>query len=106
MFVVVADFEERQRPTGRDGQERSKDNANHRYRNAINKMLAFWFCQIHQLNTMYKKYKKNTFYAGFLKKFQGFGIMLSLDNPISLNDYFIFEIRLLWFKCWFVHDLN
>jgi len=33
--VVVADFEERQCPTGHDGQERSGDNAQHCTRNAI-----------------------------------------------------------------------
>ena len=38
--VVVADFEERQRPIGHDGQERSGDNAPHEPRNAICKLLA------------------------------------------------------------------
>ena len=38
--VVVADFEEHQCPTGHDGQERSRDNANHCTRNAICKMLC------------------------------------------------------------------
>ena len=33
--VVVADFEERQCPVGHDGQERSRDNANQRTRNAM-----------------------------------------------------------------------
>ena len=41
LFVVVADFEERQRPAGRDGREKSKGNAYYQHRNAINKMLAF-----------------------------------------------------------------
>jgi hypothetical protein len=37
--VVVADFEERQCPTGHDGQERSRDNAHHCTRNAICNLL-------------------------------------------------------------------
>jgi len=37
--VVVADFEERQRPKDEDGQERSRDNAPHRPRNAICNLL-------------------------------------------------------------------
>jgi hypothetical protein len=41
--VVVADFEERQRPQDEDGQERSRDNANHCTRNAICKLLVAVF---------------------------------------------------------------
>jgi hypothetical protein len=41
--VVVADFEERQRPVGHDGQERSRDNAHHQPRNAICNLLAVDF---------------------------------------------------------------
>jgi hypothetical protein len=37
--VVVADFEERQRPQDEDGQERSRDNAHHCTRNAICNLL-------------------------------------------------------------------
>ena len=38
--VVVADFEERQRPQDEDDQERSRDNAHHCTRNAICNLLA------------------------------------------------------------------
>ena len=41
--VVVADFEERQCPVGHDGQERSRDNANQRTRNAICNLLGTGF---------------------------------------------------------------
>ncbi|SEU16309.1 hypothetical protein SAMN05444285_1671, partial [Draconibacterium orientale] len=42
--VVVADFEERQRPQDEDGQERSGDNAHHEPRNAICNLLAPVVC--------------------------------------------------------------
>ena len=38
--VVVADFEERQRPKDEDGQERSRDNEHHCTRNAICNLLT------------------------------------------------------------------
>jgi len=44
-----------------------------------------------------------SWYIGLLKKFQGFGIMISDDNPITYSRYFLFEIRFLWLKCWFTY---
>ena len=41
-------------------------------------------------------------FVSVLNKFQGFGIMFSFDNPISDRDYFLFEIRFLYFKFYLI----
>ena len=40
LYVVIADFEERQYPTGHDSQERSRDNEHHCIRNVICNLLG------------------------------------------------------------------
>jgi hypothetical protein len=44
-------------------------------------------------------------FFGILKRFQGIGFIISTDNPITINEYFLFEIRFLWFKFWLTIDL-
>ena len=55
--VVVAEFEERQCPQDKDGQERSGDNAPHTPRNAICKLLPnvfhFSTSNISEINVLY-----------------------------------------------------
>lgn len=48
---------------------------------------------------------KYSYFFGILKKFQGIGFVISTDNPITFNDYFLFEIRFFWFKFWLTIDL-
>jgi hypothetical protein len=37
-------------------------------------------------------------YAGFSKKFQGLGLMISTDHPMTYHEYILIEMRILWFK--------
>jgi len=46
----------------------------------------------------YFRNQKLTFFIGILKRFQGLGISISFDNPITITEYVLFEIRILWFK--------
>jgi hypothetical protein len=74
--VVVADFEERQCPTGHDGQERSRDNAHHCTRNAICNLLTAVFLfyssnmisKIGSSSSIKYKYEINLIAFSFLPK--------------------------------------
>jgi hypothetical protein len=57
---------------------------------------------------MIKKGKKgkHQYFFGILKRFQGLGFVLSTDNPITINDYFLFEVRFLWLKFWYCYELS
>lgn len=50
------------------------------------------------------RYKKHTWFIGIVKRFQWFGFMISTDNPIASNDYFLFEFRFLWLRVWYTYD--
>ena len=59
------------------------------------------------MNNIYKyKYKNQTFFIGIMNKFQWVGIMFSTDNPITLNEYFLFEFRFLWLRIWYTYDFK
>lgn len=47
---------------------------------------------------------KHQYFFGILKKFQGLGFILSTDNSMVINDYFLFEVRFLWLKFWYSYD--
>jgi len=49
---------------------------------------------------------RHQYYIGILNKFQWFGIMLSTDNPITLNKYFLFEFRFLCIRIWYTYDFK
>lgn len=52
---------------------------------------------------MRKRGRNFVLYCGFIKRFQGVGIMLDLDPPYAMREeYFEFELRLLWFKVWWI----
>jgi hypothetical protein len=48
---------------------------------------------------------KHQYFFGILRRFQGLGFILSTDNPITTNDYFLFEVRFLWVKFWYIYYL-
>lgn len=52
------------------------------------------------------KYKKHSWFIGIVKKFQWVGFMISTDNPITYNDYFLFEFRFLWLRIWYTYELS
>jgi hypothetical protein len=52
----------------------------------------------------YKKSNKVCLYVGFVTTFQGIGITLSFDNPMTVHDYILFEVLFLWFKFWVTYD--
>lgn len=54
--------------------------------------------------TNYGKYKKHSWFIGFIKQFQWIGIMISTDNPIFDKKYFLFEFRFLWFRIWYTYN--
>jgi hypothetical protein len=44
------------------------------------------------------------YFIGFRKRFQGLAFICSSDNHIIGNgDYFLFEIRFLWFNCYYMY---
>ena len=49
---------------------------------------------------------KIKYFFGIIKAFQGIGIMISLDNPFAEKKYFLFEIKLLWFKLYFTYNFK
>lgn len=49
---------------------------------------------------------RHEWYIGIIKNFQWFGIMISTDNPIYSNEYFLFEFRLLWFRMWYTYEFK
>jgi len=55
--------------------------------------------------TAKQKNIKYSYFFGILKRFQGIGFIISTDNPITMNEYFLFEIRFLWLKFWLTIDL-
>jgi len=44
---------------------------------------------------------RHKFYFGIIKKFQGFGFMLSFDNPITTKEYLLIEIKFFWLCLWY-----
>jgi hypothetical protein len=54
----------------------------------------------------YGKYKKHSWFIGIINRFQWVGIMISTDNPIAANDYFLFEFRFLWLRVWYTYDFS
>jgi hypothetical protein len=57
---------------------------------------------------MIRKGRKNRhqYFFGILNRFQGLGFIISTDNPITINDYFLFEVRFLWLKFWYCYELT
>jgi len=57
---------------------------------------------------MIKKGRKNKwqYFFGITKRFQGLGFVVSTENPIAINDYFLFEVRFLWLKFWVTYELS
>lgn len=53
-----------------------------------------------------KRKGKHQYFIGIISRFQGFGFVISTDNPITINDYFLFEFRFLWLKFWYTYELN
>lgn len=55
---------------------------------------------------IHKKHKNHTIFLGLLKDFQWFGFMISTDNAIAINEYFLIEIRFLWLRFWYTYDFE
>ena len=53
-----------------------------------------------------KEYKNHTIFIGLIKNFQWFGFLISTDNPLSYNEYFLFEFRFLFIKIWYTYDFK
>jgi hypothetical protein len=51
-------------------------------------------------------YKKHFWFIGIVRKFQWVGFMISTDNEIIYNDYFLFEFRFLWLRIWYIYQLS
>jgi hypothetical protein len=54
----------------------------------------------------YGQYKKHQWFIGFVKKFQWIGFMISTDNTITYNDYFLLEFRFLWLRIWYIYNFS
>jgi len=52
------------------------------------------------------KYKQHVWFVGFLRRFQGLGFVITPDNPITTHEYLLIELRLLWFKAWYIYKFD
>ena len=57
------------------------------------------------MNYFYKN-KNHRFYFGIVKKFQGFGLMLSFDHVMVGTEYALIELKFLWICIWYSYDYS
>lgn len=55
---------------------------------------------------IYKQFKNSLLFFGILKRFQWVGFLISTDNATWGYEYFLIEIRFLWVRFWYRHNLT
>lgn len=52
-----------------------------------------------------RRSENHCYHFSISSTFHGLGFILSTANPITTNDFFLFEVRFLWIKFWYTYYL-